>query len=42
MKIYRDGNGDLRDKKIEEIFRIDTLILFKLYFGSIQPPKDSD
>ena len=42
INIYRDGTVDLKDEKIEEIVRIDTLPPPDLYIGSNQPPKDSD
>ena len=39
MKIYINGNGDLRDEKIEEIDWIDTLPLPDLYIGTFNHQK---
>ena len=39
MKIYINGNGDLRDEKIEEIVLIDTLPLPDLYIGTFNQQK---
>jgi hypothetical protein len=39
MKIYINGNGDLRDEKIEEIVWIDTLSLPNLYIGTFNQQK---
>ncbi len=40
--VYHQPSVNLKDEKIEEIVRIDTLPPPDLYIGSNEPPKDSD